>query len=154
MDTRIPRPAECVSRQHVTQTVAHPPAPAEIDLELLCRLAVEQGAGFAAVAGPGEFGQVRTEVVRVELRAVLRQELVHSLLGQLVVVAGEKATGDPGLIGDDDSQKPAVFSRLIASAAPEGVGPVRFPQVGDVFDDGTVTIQKNGGTAVGFGPGS
>ena len=93
--------------------------------------------------------------MRVQVRAVLRQKLVHSLLGQLVVVAGEKTTGDAGLIGDDDSQKAARVQPL------DGIGGsrkesnlVRFPQVGDVFDDGTVTIQKNGGTAVGAAAGS
>jgi len=65
-----PMRAECFRRQDIAHPISHPPAARKIDIELLGGLAIQQHAWLATVTWPSELGQVRTEVVRIKVRAL------------------------------------------------------------------------------------
>jgi hypothetical protein len=65
-----PARAECFRRQDIAYPVSDPPAARQIDIELLGGLPIQQHAWLATVTWASELGQVRTEVVRIEVRTL------------------------------------------------------------------------------------
>ena len=140
--------AECLRRQDVTHPVSDPPAATKIDIELFGGLAIQQHTWLAAVARASELGEVGTEVVRIQMRALGAEQRVYPLLGLLIVVSGKNTAGDTGLIGGYDHEE-AMFVQ-----PSDGFGCARqqscisgIAQVTDIFDDGAVAIEKNSATA-------
>src|ERR671921_1630917 len=58
---------EVFRRQDIADPISHPPAAPKVDTELLRRLTIQEHAWLATVTRAGELGQVRTEVVRIEV---------------------------------------------------------------------------------------
>ena len=59
---------KCLRRQDVTEPIPNPPAAPKIDPELFGGLAIQKYPRLATVAWASELGQVRTKVVRIQMR--------------------------------------------------------------------------------------
>ena len=62
--------AECLRGQNITHPVSDPPAAPKVNPELFGGLAVQKHTRLATIAWARELGQMRTEVVRIQMRAL------------------------------------------------------------------------------------
>ncbi len=134
----------------VGDAVADHEAARGVDVKLGGGLQEHAGTRFAALAidavfGKGCFGMVRAKIKGIERRAPLPlQEAVDFGVDFADLIFGCQATGDDGLIADDDEEKSGVLQ-----AAKRGGGAGRESNLRrvreeiDVVDEDAVAIEKN-----------